>query len=166
MEEIWKDITGYEGLYQVSNFGRIRNQKGHIMSLNVNKGSLKFRYMIQLSKNNIKKSFLVHRLVAIEFLPNPENKETVNHIDGDSCNNNINNLEWATKSENHIHRVYTLKEHSLFPCKKVKCVETGVVYNSMCEASRKTGIQQSSISQSISGYRGMKQAGGYHWCYV
>ena len=166
MEEIWKDISGYESLYQVSNFGRVRNKNGLVMSLNKNRSGPNYRYMVQLSKQKNKKSFLVHRLVAEAFIPNPENKPTVNHIDGNPLNNFLDNLEWATKSENHLHRVYILKENSLIPCRKVRCKETGVVYPSLCAASRATGTQQSSISQSIKGYRGMSKANGYHWEYV
>lgn len=163
MEEKWRDIPGYEGLYQVSNFGRVRNHKGVILALNKRPSNTQERYLIKLSKNNKKRSFLVHRLVATAFIPNPEDKETVNHIDGDPLNNRSDNLEWATKSENHLHRVYSLGEHSLLPCKPVRCVESGQIYPSLCAAARDLRIQQSSISQVINGHRGVKTAGGYHW---
>lgn len=163
MEEKWKDVPGYEGLYQVSNFGRIKNHKGAILALNKRPSNTQERYLIKLSKNNKKRSFLVHRLVATAFIPNPEGKETVNHIDGNPLNNRSDNLEWATKSENHLHRVYYLREHSLLPCKPVRCVESGQIYPSLRAAARDLCIQQSSISQAITGYRGLKTAGGYHW---
>lgn len=166
MKEIWEDISGYEGVYQVSNFGRVKNKNNLIMSLTKNKSGPNYRYMVWLSRYNKKKAFLVHRLVAEAFIPNPDNKPTVNHIDGNPLNNHLNNLEWATKSENHLHRVYVLKEHSLIPCRKVKCVETGIAYQSLCDAARATGTQQSSISQAIRGYRGMSKANGYHWEYI
>lgn len=165
-EEIWKDIIGYEGLYQVSNFGRIKNKNNLIMSLSRNRSGPNYRYMVWLSKQDKKKPFLVHRLVAEAFIPNPNEKPTVNHIDGNPLNNHLDNLEWATKSENHIHRVYVLKEHSLIPCRKVRCIETGVIYPSLSAASRATNTQQSSISQAIRGYRGMSKANNYHWEYI
>jgi hypothetical protein len=97
--EQWKQIKDFEN-YEVSTFGRIRNSKTNkFMKLN-NKGG----YMnISLSNNIERKSFKVHRLVLIAFVPNPENKTDVNHKDKDKHNNNISNLEWNTRSENNIH---------------------------------------------------------------
>lgn len=107
--EIWKDIKGFEGYYQVSNYGNIksltrfdgiRERKGQEI-----KQSLKYNGYLQvgLRKNSKRKFFSVHRLVAIHFLDNPENKPQVNHIDCNKQNNNINNLEWATSKENLHH---------------------------------------------------------------
>jgi len=111
--EIWKDIVGYEGYYQVSNYGRIRtldkiskNRWGEYLK----RGKMRKLYLtkhgyvqMDLSKFGRKKSFKVHRLLAIAFIPNPENKRCVNHIDGNKTNNHIDNLEWVTDSENVIH---------------------------------------------------------------
>ena len=103
MEEIWKDIEGYEGLYQVSNFGRILSIRSHYIL----KGSMSSQgYKVTtLSKPNHKeaKRVLIHRLVAKSFVPNPQNKPQVNHIDGNKLNNNANNLEWVTGKENIQH---------------------------------------------------------------
>lgn len=106
MNEEWKDIEGYEGLYQVSNRGNVRrfgcsvNRK--LTKLPVKKGHY---YYIPLCKNGKYKNFLVSRLVATAFIPNPNNKETVNHKDGNKTNNNVNNLEWNTYAENNKHAV-------------------------------------------------------------
>lgn len=95
MEE-WKDITGYEGLYQVSNLGRVR-RSGKILKGGYNN---KGYHTINLCKNGISKSFFVHRLVAIAFIPNPNNFPIVNHKDENPKNNCVDNLEWCTKSYN------------------------------------------------------------------
>ena len=98
MEEVWKDIKGYEGLYQVSNMGRVRNSKGCIMKQAVNdKGYLRIR----LSKDGKKSHFRVHRLVAETFIPNPDNKAEVNHISCMKSDNRASNLEWVSSEENH-----------------------------------------------------------------
>ena len=105
---IWKPVVGYEGLYEVSNTGFIkslnmyRNKEPHLMSLARRKdGYLK----VGLSKNNITKQFVVHRLVAEAFIPNPDNLEIVNHKDEDRSNNNVNNLEWCTRSYNQLYSI-------------------------------------------------------------
>jgi hypothetical protein len=114
MQEIWKDVKGYEGLYQVSNIGRIkrlrtetRDKRNRVRIKNevilvqntINSG----RYLIQLSKHGKVERYLVHRLVATSFLPNPFNKKTVNHLNGNYQDNRVENLEWATHSENLKH---------------------------------------------------------------
>ena len=108
MEEIWKDIEGYEGLYKVSNLGRIYSSYGQnkeTCKLPILRGSISSHgyRIVGLTKNKHVKSFFIHRLVAKAFIPNPENKPDINHIDGNKENNNINNLEWCTKSENTKH---------------------------------------------------------------
>ena len=100
MQEIWKDIKGYEGLYQVNNFGNIKNTKGLLIKQFDNH----YGYLIvSLFKNKKQKSFPVHRLVAINHIENPSNYEQVNHIDGNKLNNCVDNLEWCTRSQNQIH---------------------------------------------------------------
>lgn len=104
MEEVWKDINNYEGLYQISSYGKVRsldrgNRKGRVLKLNPTKGYLG----VFLSKYGNSNKFQVHRLVCQMFLENPENKCCVNHKDGDKSNNNVLNLEWVTHSENIKH---------------------------------------------------------------
>lgn len=99
-KEIWKDVVGYEGLYQVSNLGRIKSgYKPIILQSGVCRGYL----IVNLYKNKKGLSRKVHRLVAQAFIPNPENKPTVNHKDGNKQNNCVDNLEWATVKEQNIH---------------------------------------------------------------
>ncbi len=114
--EEWKDIIGYEGYYQISNFGNVKSLERRIEAGISRRGFrlikeriLKPRidnlgyYGILLSFNNIKRGFRIHRLVGIHFIHNPENKTTINHIDGIKTNNHISNLEWNTYSENNQH---------------------------------------------------------------
>lgn len=96
MEEIWKEIEGYEGLYQVSNLGRVKRDDYIKPLLD---GSGKY-YQVSLWKNGKEKKALIHRLVAKAFLPNPENKPCVDHIDTITTNNNVSNLRWCTHKEN------------------------------------------------------------------
>lgn len=101
MSEIWKDIPDYEDIYQVSNFGRVRNViKGTIKKQVVSKTGY---WVVNLWKNNISKVYKVHRLIAEAFIPNPEGKNEVNHIDLVKTNNMISNLEWTTHKENMQH---------------------------------------------------------------
>lgn len=98
MEEIWKDIKGYEGLYEISNLGNVKSSK--ILKKELCKNGY---FRIKLFKNGKGKRFLIHRLVAIAFIPNQDDKPQVNHRDGNKQNNNVNNLEWVTSKENNIH---------------------------------------------------------------
>jgi len=120
MVEIWKDVVGYEGLYQVSNLGRVKsldktvksaiknnNERfipGIIMSFTQDKDGY---FRIGLTKNKKKKIIPVHRIICSAFIENPENKPQVNHIDGIKNNNILSNLEWATLSENRVHSYAT-----------------------------------------------------------
>lgn len=102
MSEIWKDIQNYNGLYQISNLGKIRNKSNKIMHTKPSKDGY---VRILLCKDGKYKSHYVHILVAKAFIPNPTNKAEVNHIDANKSNNCVSNLEWVTRSENHYHAV-------------------------------------------------------------
>lgn len=114
--EIWKNIEGYKGLYQISNLGRVRSLDRYIkygFGMRKIKGKIKKNQILKnkgyniivLSKDNKKKTFLVHRLVALHFISNPDNKPQVNHIDGDKENNSVENLEFVTNQENRDHAI-------------------------------------------------------------
>lgn len=109
-KEIWKDIDGYEGLYQVSNLGNVKsltNRSNHkeekILKLNTN-GKY---YLVNICKNTKKKTLLIHRLVAKAFIDNPNNLPQINHINGNKLDNRVENLEWCTCRENIIHSIKT-----------------------------------------------------------
>lgn len=114
-KEIWRNVVGYEGIYEVSDLGRVRTSKTKT-TYSKKHGVRHWKQRIlkpkickrgdsrvSLWKDGKEKTFLVHRLVAMAFLPNPKNKKTVNHIDGDPINNQLENLEWATYEENNNH---------------------------------------------------------------
>lgn len=115
--EIWKDIKNYEGYYQISNYGRIRSldrtitnnegktyfKKGIILKQTPHSNKKYKLFQVYLCKNNGKKSFKIHRLVALHFVNNPLNKKVVNHIDNNPLNNHYKNLEWVTIKENVNH---------------------------------------------------------------
>lgn len=109
VEEIWVDIKGYEGLYQVSNLGRVKSleridslghkRKEKIFKPQKNKGYLR----VSLWKDGKGKKYSIHRLVAIAFIPNPDNLPEVNHKDENKFNNNVDNLEWCTVAYNNTY---------------------------------------------------------------
>lgn len=107
MVEVWRDVIGYEGLYQVSDMGRVKSigyDKEKILKPGRDTGGY---FHVNLFKDGIKKLYKVHRLVCLNFLDNPENKEQVNHINGIKTDNRLINLEWNTRSENRQHAYNT-----------------------------------------------------------
>lgn len=101
MEEIWKDIKGYEGIYKVSNLGRVSSTlRNSILKPQINEHGYE---RIGLRKPGCRKFEYIHRLVASSFLENLENKPQVNHVDGNPLNNSLSNLEWVTQDENAQH---------------------------------------------------------------
>jgi hypothetical protein len=132
MEEIWKDVVGFENLYEVSNLGNVRSLdryvSGKLNSKRFQKGknmtiqkTPKGYYSIILHKNGMAYQMLVHRLVAIAFIENKSNKDQVNHLDLNKSNNNMNNLEWCTNLENMRHS-YANGGHSGFTEKQIAAV--------------------------------------------
>lgn len=176
MNEIWKDIKGYEGLYQVSNLGRIKslsNRSNHKNPILMKQACVLGYMVVSLTKDSVPKMFKVHRLVASAFIENKENKADVNHKDGNKKNNNVNNLEWCTAQENVIHAFKTGlskaqkgKENSrsiiISQIDKNTGKEVNVFYGTR-EAERKTGIKHSNISRCCKGK--YKSAGGFKWKY-
>ncbi len=157
MVEEWRDIDGFEGLYQISSLGRVkslRNEK--ILSYNKKgKGYLG----VNLWKNGNGYNKYVHRLVAKAFIPNHNNLPEVNHKDEIKEHNCVENLEWCNRKYNVNYGTATERRS-----KRVLCVETDIVFPSSIEASRQTGVNQGNI---ISCCRGnLKKTKGFHWKYV
>lgn len=158
--EIWKDIKDYEGYYQVSNLGNVRsvdrrvlqsdgsvaNYKGKILKGETDKRGYK---RVRLSKNNKATKFQIHRLVAIHFIDNPLNKKFVNHIDENTSNNKVDNLEWVTGSENMTHGTVQ-KRLSDKKKKKIICVTDNKKFDSVNSASEYYGIGRRLISGVLS----------------
>jgi hypothetical protein len=108
-QEVWKDIQGYEGLYQVSDFGRVRSFKrssGHVvLKQNNTRG---YMQVVLSNSDRVRQTYSVHRLVATAFIPNPDKLPVINHVDRNRGNNRVSNLEWTTASLNvlHTYKVY------------------------------------------------------------
>lgn len=172
MIEEWKDIEGYEGLYQVSNLGRVKslgNDKSRREKILKPRKNNKGRFQVSLCKNG-KQDKLVHQLVLKAFVSNPGNLSDVNHKDENPENNRLDNLEWCTRKYNINYGTHNerMKKNMTGPkkSKPVLCVETGVVYSSAKEAQRRTGANQSAIIACCRGKYGCKTVKGYHWQYA
>jgi len=159
---IWKDISGYEGLYQVSNTGIVRNirsdKKGILKGSDNGHGYLQF----SLYKTGKIKTYKAHRLVANAFIPNTDNKQDVNHKDGNKYNNKVENLEWVTKSENLKHawdmglKCVSQKQISALrsiSSKKVLDTSTGTIYSSAKDAADSIGTHYGTLMNKLCGHR-------------
>jgi hypothetical protein len=163
--EIYKDVVGYEGIYQVSNLGNVKSL--HKKSLNgfVLKPLKSHGYCRVGLFDNKHKYFMIHRLVALAFIPNPNHYPFINHINGIKNDNRVENLEWVTHSQNILHAFKTgLKSNKKGDnnpqSKKVINIETGEIYNSTVTLSLKSGIPRGTLrkwlcipSQNKSNYR-------------
>ena len=170
MDEIWKDIEGYEGLYQVSNLGRIKSlQKWKRAScpdeyiLKPSENNCGY-YQVMLYRHTKKKKFLIHRIVAQAFVPNPDNLPHINHIDENKTNNCADNLEWCTPRYNNCYG--TAKFRAMLTIGKP--VEQRLVngqllaiYITPTIAEQITGISRKEISACIRG--DICSAGGFIW---
>lgn len=181
--EIWKPIPGYEP-YEASSYGRIRSlnksvkaglrynteviRQGKVLKLVAKKDG----YLhITLSQANKQTYSNVHRLVAKAHLPNPDNLPQVNHKNGNKADNRVDNLEWVTASDNHLHRFAVLGNRPALS-KRIKCVETGQEFISSYQAAEwvnndkyRNSKQIAAMSRKIRACATGKQhtAYGYHW---
>lgn len=160
--EIWKDIRGYEGIYVISNLGRVKSNT-KLLHLNTNTYGYKH---VTLSKGNAQKTVLVHRLVASAFIENPLGLPQINHKDGNKSNNASDNLEWVTQKSNNRHAIET----HLRKAKKILMLrgDNTVVreFNNRMEINEFFGrvVCQDSITRCCNGKR--KTAYGYGWRYA
>jgi len=188
--EVYRDIEGYEGLYQVSNLGNVKSlnygRTGKEKLLKLYKGNNGYLY-ITLYKNKKQKLSLVHRLVALTFIPNPNNLKEINHKDENPLNNMVENLEWCDRKYNNTYgnRIKKSIQTSIENNSYNKGIEIRRINNSLrekpiiqytknmievCrfkstkEAERKTGIPHSNICYCLKGKRNI--AGGYIWKYA
>jgi hypothetical protein len=163
-QEIWKDIKSYKGFYQVSSLGRVRSLdrvqmiknrwnddlmmrkiKGKLLKIAIDSRGYP---IVSLSKNGTWITKSVHRLVAIAFIPNPENKPEINHISHDPTDNSISNLEWSTRSENSIHSKYhdcINRRLSKNRFSLILNTKTGVFFYSEKEAADAHGLKKTTL---------------------
>lgn len=182
--EVWKDVKGFKGVYQISNLGRLKSFKkdaeGKVLSNTNKKGGY---FSVILRKGEKVKTTRIHRLVAESFIPNPNNLSQVHHKDGNKQNNCVDNLEWVNEREHH----FITRQHNPNVIKGLvnynKFIRPKTVrqyslngeflaeYNSCTEAHLKTGVCTRNIHQVASktpfNQKGnvRKQAGGYIWKY-
>lgn len=160
--EVWREIDGCPG-YEVSNTGKVRNTNYHRQGIVkevavTTKGFGRYK-SVHLSVNGKAVTKRVHRLVAEAFIPNPEDKVQINHIDGDKMNNNVENLEWCSPKENaeHASRTGLVDERTASQSTKIRVTEisTGkqMVFPSICEAARTLELDQGNISYCLKGER-------------
>lgn len=182
--EEWRPVVGYEGLYEVSDLGRVKSLDRVIMRKNGRpitvKGKIKeptkwnydYDYLeVKLSKNGVDKTIFVHQLVAKTFIPNPNGCDVVHHIDRNQKNNRVDNLEWMTKPEHDaLHYVEYSKRVD-----QIDCITGEILYQfaSTQEVERELGYDHRSISQCCNGgykhkgkWHDVTQAYGYVWKYI
>lgn len=183
MREVWKDVKGFEDIYQISNKGRLKSFKrmkdGYILSTKNSKGDY---LSVVLEYKDLKRYVRIHTLVAEAFIPNPYNKPQVNHKDGDKQNNCVENLEWVTEKENIRHAIKQnpkmlkgmIRYNRIIRPRTIQQLSMGgkllAEYSNAVEASKATGVCHRNILQVASKdeYKPgkvRKQAGGFRWRY-
>lgn len=172
-QEEWRAIPGYEGYYEVSSLGNVRSLDKEIKANLVNneyvnrtgrilkQKEVKGYKTVSLCVDYEATTWRVHRLVAMAFIPNPDSKPQVNHIDGNPSNNCVNNLEWCTAKENQWHRRNILGKTSNGRETPVRCVELGWCFPTIQGAADWLGLQKSHICHCLKGDR--NTTGGYHF---
>ena len=156
-----KDILGYEGIYAIDECGQVWSyrRKRFLNPFMSNTGYPQ----VSLYLNGSKKTCFVHRLVAETFLPNPDNKPQVHHVDGDRTNPTLSNLQWTTPEENSNDDIHKARCGSV-NTRKVYCVELDKTFDSQTIAAKEIGVSPSRISECCRGIT--KTSGGYHWQFV
>jgi len=172
--EIWKPVVGYEGLYEVSNLGRVKSLERKVNKLHgertVQERILKplikedGYYRVELWKGCSGKKYYIHRLVAQVFLSNPKNYPDVNHKDENKSNNNVENLEFCSTKYNNNYGTKN-RRASLAQSKPIMCVETGVIYQCKKDAEKHLGMNtKTHIIDCCNGK--LQTCCGFHWKYV
>ena len=160
MNEFDSNIPGFSN-YRVDKTGDVYNSKGVRLKPERSKnGYLRVSLSNETEKH---KHFLVHRLVATAFIPNPESKPQINHIDRDKTNNNVENLEWCTPLENLEHSS-VIQKASVAKFTKIRCIETGKIYESIKQVEETLSLSHSNLVACCAGRR--PTCGGFRWEYV
>lgn len=173
-KEQWKDIEGYEGLYQVSDRGRIKsfNYMNTGKTGYIRPGKHRLGYLqIRLAKNGVRKTYYLHRLVAEAFIPNPDNLPEVNHKDEDKTNNQVENLEWCNHRYNVCYgtAIKRTSEKNFNGKKTIPVCQYTLegklvkIWSSATEAERQTDFNQAHICDCCNGKR--KKHKGFIWSY-
>lgn len=152
--EFWKDIKGYEGLYQVSNVGQVKSLiRNKLLKPEIRGGYLR----VCLHKENKRKKIFIHRLVAEAFLSNEDELPEVDHINGDRTDNRVCNLQWITRVENN-----RKKQYDIIP-RYVQCVETGEIFESITAAAKSVNRDPSTMGRHLKGLA--QSCAGLHFKY-
>ena len=185
VKEIWKSIdqfrgVDYKGCYEISNMGNVRSLDRDVdVKGKIHNGFVKHlkgkTLPVYIDGNGYKSIALIsrykstpaqlHRLLAFAFIPNPDNKPILNHIDGNKLNNSLNNIEWCTYSENLTHAIHTGLHKCEKPINQLCPITNSIIetFRSIKEAARETNIDRQNISSVCMGKRA--KAGGFNWEY-